>query len=85
MPYIADKSKRFVIRQKVHALNLLLKNWGDLNYAITKLVMHRWRNKRRYTTIVGVMGTLLCVALEFYRRVAAPYEDKKKEENGDVF
>ena len=85
MPYIADKSKRFVIRQKVHALNLLLTNWGDLNYAITKLVMHRWWNKRRYTTIVGVMGTLLCVALEFYRRVAAPYEDKKKEENGDVF
>ena len=85
MPYIADKSKRFVIRQKVHALNLLLTNWGDLNYAITKLVMHRWRNNRRYTTIVGVMGTLLCVALEFYRRVAAPYEDEKKEENGDVY
>ena len=30
------------------------------------------------------MGVLECCKLEFYRRVAAPYEDIKIEENGDV-
>ena len=29
-------------------------------------------------------GVLELVRLEFYRRVVAPYEDMKREENGDV-
>lgn len=32
-----------------------------------------------------ILGVLECVKLELYRRVAAPYEDRKIEENGDVF
>jgi len=31
------------------------------------------------------VGVLECAKMELYRRVAAPYEDKKKEENGDVY
>jgi len=31
------------------------------------------------------MGVLECIKQEFYRRAVAPYEDKKKEENGDVY
>ena len=30
------------------------------------------------------MGVLSCVGAEFYRRVIAPYEDKKIIQNGDV-
>ena len=32
-----------------------------------------------------IIGVLECVKQEFYRRMVAPYEDKKCEENGDVF
>ena len=31
------------------------------------------------------MGALECAKLELYRRVAAPYEDVKIMENGDVY
>ena len=33
----------------------------------------------------GFRGALRCAQMEFYRRVAAPYEDKKIQENGDVY
>jgi hypothetical protein len=38
----------------------------------------------RYQQIAEVMGALAATQAEFYRRVAAPYEDRKIEENGDV-
>ncbi len=31
------------------------------------------------------MGALEGSKLEFYRRIAAPYENKKMKENGDVY
>jgi hypothetical protein len=59
---------------------------GDLNYAITRLLcgvldMHL----PKYTNINTAIGILACIQKELYRRVAAPYEDKKCEINGDVF
>lgn len=36
-------------------------------------------------SLADVLGTLECVKLEFYRRVVAPYEDKKCAENGDAY
>jgi hypothetical protein len=38
----------------------------------------------RYFHINKAVGVLECVKLEFYRRVAAPYEDEKIKESGDV-
>jgi hypothetical protein len=38
-----------------------------------------------YRTINDVLGALEGAKLEFYRRVAAPYEDQKIQENGDVY
>jgi len=49
------------------------------------LLSHVARHGRSYRTICIVMGTLLCAAFEFYRRVAAPYEDRKITTNGDVY
>lgn len=34
---------------------------------------------------IEIGGAIECAKLEFYRRVAAPYEDKKIAENGDVY
>jgi hypothetical protein len=60
---------------------------GELNYLITKLLDDYLRRKGgiRYERLNEVVGVLECVKLEFYRRIAAPYEDGKKDENGDVY
>lgn len=65
---------------------------GGLNYVITKLI-DTWLfamgnnkpSRLSYKNINTAIGVLECVKLELYRRVAGPYEDKKKEENGEVY
>lgn len=61
---------------------------GELNYAVTK-VIDGWFRRRpeglRYDTINAAIGVLECAKQELYRRLAAPYEDEKCAENGDVF
>jgi hypothetical protein len=39
---------------------------------------------KKYTVLNTVMGVFACAAQEMYRRVAAPYEDEKKNFNGDI-
>lgn len=59
---------------------------GELNYAITLLVNDYFKRMGgRYQQINDIVGALEGAKLEFYRRVAAPYEDEKIEENGDVY
>ena len=55
---------------------------GDLNYIITRIIKEVY--PLRYFHINRAMGVLECVKQEFYRRVAAPYEDIKIKQNGDV-
>lgn len=55
---------------------------GELNYIITRILKESY--PLRYFNLNRAMGVLECCKLEFYRRVAAPYEDTKIEENGDV-
>lgn len=59
---------------------------GNLNYIFTKLLMLSYgtENDTSYSNINQAMGVVECVKLEFYRKVAAPYEDKKEEENGPI-
>jgi hypothetical protein len=55
---------------------------GELNYVLTKLLKEIY--PLRYFHINKAIGVLECAKLEYYRRVAAPYEDKKIQETGDV-
>jgi hypothetical protein len=60
---------------------------GLLNYACTSLAMHVVTSRfgrMRYGVIATVTGVFKNVADEFYRRVAAPYEDEQIAKNGDV-
>jgi hypothetical protein len=60
---------------------------GLLNYACTSLAMQVVEarfGRVRYGTIATVTGVFKNIADEFYRRVAAPYEDRQIAENGDV-
>lgn len=58
---------------------------GELNYLITELCLKYIGDKKNYQRINDVMGALHCAGLEFYRKLAAPYEDTKIAENGDVY
>lgn len=59
---------------------------GNLNFLITNLLKRYWINSpQNYETINAIMGAIEGAKLEFYRRIAVPYEDKKIIENGDVY
>jgi len=60
-------------------------NDGEFNYTVT-CITHRFikAHKFKYATLARVIGGLICVVFELYRRVATPYEDEKIKENGCV-
>ncbi len=55
---------------------------GEINYVITRILKEVY--PLRYYHINKAIGVLECIKQEYYRRVAAPYEDQKIKENGDV-
>ena len=81
MPYI-DQEARDRLRRGGAA-----EEPGELNYQISLLVDDYLSRKGgvRYAHINEVVGVLECAKLEVYRRIAAAYEDKKRDENGDVY
>lgn len=82
MPYISQFDKDHMDDQPMSV--------GGLTYLLTKVAL-RFKDQQtvkgglRFVTIALVMGAFFCAALEFYRRVAVPYEDTKIKENGDVY
>jgi hypothetical protein len=57
---------------------------GEVNYVIYKILLAWWKNEPRYKTICSIMGTLTSVTQEFYRKVAAEYEQKAENKNGEI-
>ena len=58
---------------------------GQLNFQITELIKLYFKQHRDYQGINDILGALEGAKLEFYRRIAAPYEYSKIIENGDVY
>lgn len=87
MPYIKPE-KRGKYERALEELIGILKSLpieevdGELNYVVTKILKEVY--PLRYFYINKAMGVLECIKQEFYRRVAAPYEDMKMKESGDV-
>lgn len=58
---------------------------GVMNYTLTRLISGVFgRQGWRYFKINRAIGVLESVKLEFYRRLAAPYENRAIAENGDI-
>ena len=57
---------------------------GHVNFVLTTIV-DRVYQPRSYKVFNRAIGVLSCIMQEFYRRVVSPYEDKKREQNGDVY
>lgn len=80
MPYIDP-----VARERLAATNSP-QTPGELNYCITQVIKSYMKGHvLNYQMINDINGAVEGAKLEFYRRVAAPYEDKKIQDNGDVY
>ncbi len=80
MPYIAKNEREILLEGLIDPANP-----GQVNYLITYAVdKYITQQGLSYTSINEMIGVLECAKLELYRRVAF-YEDKKMEENGDVY
>lgn len=97
MPYINDKVRRSIkdeLKDMQDALIDVVKSSNEdisdglYNYIITSLLevfpeantCPEWN----YRMINRCIGILECVKMEFYARLARPYEDKKIETEGDL-
>lgn len=80
MPYIKNEARIRIEEGGLPATP------GEVNFLVTALLdecIKVWGLS--YGTINSLVGALECSKLELYRRIAAPYEDVKVKENGDVF
>lgn len=88
MPYIIQERRALYDPQLAALADTITDETpdGDLNYIVTRLLAD-WLGKRglSYTALADVVKVLETAKLEFYRRVAAPYEDGKAAMNGDVY
>lgn len=80
MPYIEPKRRDELFEKP------LPETAGELNFLVTVLVDDFINYKgKNYQTLNEAIGVLECAKQELYRRVAAPYEDEKIKQNGDVY
>lgn len=83
MPYIPKTDRnRIYITSQIPPLY----NAGELNYFLTQIINEyiTVNGGVNYAKVNDIVGAMECAKLELYRRLAAPYEDKKILENGDV-
>jgi hypothetical protein len=79
MPYIAEQEKDLLLKRSPE-------NPGELNFTLTEVIKgYIHNNGECYRTYNDIIGALEGAKLELYRRKVSDYEDKKIEENGDVY
>lgn len=86
MPYIGQK-ERLALDQHDEFARERAQTPGQLNYQLTAMLHDylTWApGGKCYCTINEVIGVLECCKQEFYRIIAAPYEDVKRRENGGI-
>jgi hypothetical protein len=80
MPYIERNEKEML------AAGGAISNPGNLNYMISTLLIRYWKaSPRNYQAINDILGAADGAKMEFYRRIAIPYEQLKREANGDIY
>ena len=91
MPYI-EQEKRDILDPAIESLFVRLIDMQckdeesnmeeNINYVFTKLLKKCYGES--YKEINDALGVISAVQLEFFRTVAAPYENQKIYEHGDV-
>jgi len=86
MPYIKPEDRSLLDAALAKLLDQGICCPGDLNYVLTRIVAEYLASGNfDYAALNEVIGVLECCKLELYRRVLIPYENKKRDENGDVY
>lgn len=79
MPYIKPNDR-------IRVRDMCPQTAGELNYCISQLYLQYMQTKGlNYLTINDILGATEGAKLEFYRRIAVPYEEIKIKENGDIY
>ena len=82
MPYIPSKARR----QDLSEGSETAQTPGELNFLLTYFsLLYLKEHLPSYQVMNDITGALESAKQEFYRRVVAPYEDVKRELNGDVY
>ena len=88
MPYIARKDRPQYQEILSSLADMIpqdrMQRPGHINYIVSLLIEKVYGKELRYADHNEVVGVLNCIALEFYRRKTAPYEDLKIVEEGDL-
>ena len=96
MPYIVgedapDRGRRGDLDPYIEALSAAMMTPGELNYCISRLAVlylapiRKQGKKVGYEQLSQIRAVLQDAADEFYANPVRDYEDKKMEENGDVY
>ena len=86
MPYIKKLRRDEMANTARKGSHPIMKSSGELNYELTLKCLNFLKHKGvAYCTYNEIIGALECCKLEIYRRMVAPYEDIKINENGDVY
>lgn len=86
MPYICMNRREQFYKWEMETLHTRIDTAGELNYAITQLFLHYIaQHGLKYQAINDCLGAAEGAKAELYRRVAAKLEDRKAQENGDVY
>ena len=81
MPYITQQ-RRDALRKNGHDME----GAGELNYLLTRLaLLYIEQHGLSYRAINDIVGAFEAAKLEFYRRIAVPYEEGKRRTNGEVY
>lgn len=88
MPYIPEY-KRSVDDENINKLSDSISDEGELCYCIYAILVRYCKKYKdvgllKFNILAQCISAIECAKLEFYRRIVAPYEDKKIKENGDV-
>lgn len=88
MPYI-HKSRRGELDMYLTMIDEVCNDVGMYVYCLTRIALmicspSKW-DPMSFRQLNEAVGALESTKLEFYRRMVAPHEDKKRKENGDVF
>jgi len=82
MPYVKQERRPDLNKVVIAMSEASVKADGDLNYILYRFC--KYHVTPGYNNYKNFLGELNEAAEEIRRRLLAPYEDKKIEENGDV-
>ena len=81
MPYIKPEKRKIMDKVVDAMIDAGVEVNGDLNYILCSFASLKTPSYKNYKNFIGELNE---AAAEIRRRLLAPYEDKKLEENGDV-